>query len=69
MNGTGKYIHKKKAIIITVEMEEILWEKGLLGDYSPQVLLNTMVYMIGLFLRYEVGRNIGDYATSPRSLH
>ena len=46
LNGTGKYIHKKKASIITVE---ILWEKGLLGDYSPQVLLNTMVYMIGLF--------------------
>ena len=55
MNGTGKYIHKKKASIITVEMEEILWEKGLLGDYSPQVLLNTMVYMIGLFFALRSG--------------
>ena len=26
LNGTGKYIHKKKASIITAEMEEVLWE-------------------------------------------
>jgi hypothetical protein len=32
LNATGKYIHKKKATVITVEMEEILWEKELLGD-------------------------------------
>ena len=49
LNGTGKYIHKKKASVITLEIEEILWEKGLLGDCSPQVLSDTMVYLIGLF--------------------
>ena len=43
LNGTGKYIYKKRAEIITVEMEDILWERGLLGDHSPQVLVGTMV--------------------------
>ena len=55
LNATGNYIHKKKASIITVEMEDVLWEKGLLGDHSPQVLLNTMVYMIRLFFALRSG--------------
>ena len=53
LNGTGNYIHKKKANVITVEMEEILWEKGLLRDCSPQVLSDTVVYLIGLFFCSE----------------
>lgn len=39
LNGTGKYIHKKKAEVITAEMEEILWQKGLLGEGGPQALV------------------------------
>ena len=46
LNATGKYVHKKKAEVIT---EEILWQKGLLGDHSPHVLLDTMVYLIGFY--------------------
>ena len=45
LNATGKYVHKKKAEVITEEMEELLWQKGLLSDHSPQVLLDTMVYL------------------------
>ena len=32
LNTTGKYVHKKKAEVITEETEEISWQKGLLGD-------------------------------------
>ena len=48
LNGTGKYVYKKKADIIIAEMEGILWKNGLLGDHSPQVLVNTLAYLIGL---------------------
>ena len=34
LNATGKYVHKKKAEVIT---EEILRQKGLLGYQSPHV--------------------------------
>ena len=47
-------MHNKWACVIMVEMEEILW---LLGDSSPQVLPDTMVYLIGLFLPCEAVKN------------
>ena len=55
LNATGKYVHKKKAEVITEEMEEILWQKGLLGDQSPHVLLDTMVYLIGFYFTLRSG--------------
>ena len=33
-----------QAGVLTVEMEESLWQQGLLGDSTPQQLLDTMVY-------------------------
>ena len=35
LNRTGKYVEKKKAEVITVKVEEKLWESGMLGDHSP----------------------------------
>ena len=55
LNSTGKYVHKKKVCVITVEMEEILWEKGLLGDNSPQVLSDTFYLFIGLCFALRSG--------------
>ena len=54
LNGTGKYVYKKKADIITAEME-ILWKNGLLGDHSSQVLVNTLVHLMGLCFALRSG--------------
>ena len=39
------YIEKKKANVITAEMEDKLWEQGLLGNTS-----DMLVFMIGFCL-------------------
>ena len=35
---------KRKAEPLTLEEEEILWNKGILGDHSPLALLNTVFF-------------------------
>ena len=55
LNRTGKYVEKKKAAVITVNMEKKLWESGLLGDHTPQVLVDTVLYLIGLNLTLRSG--------------
>ena len=44
----GLGVDKKQAEIITYEMEEVLWEKGILGDKNPEQLLQTLYYLIGV---------------------
>ena len=39
----------KRAAVISEEHERLLWKKNLLGDATPQQLINTMVFYIGLF--------------------
>ena len=42
--STGEYT-KKKAGVIGVQEEALLWEKGFLGDTNLSVLLDTLVYL------------------------
>ena len=46
----------KQAEPITEKEEGLLWDNGLLGDHTPQALLNTVVYMIGLYFALRIGR-------------
>ena len=40
---------QRKADPLTFEEEEILWQKGLLGDSTSQSLLDTMLFMNELY--------------------
>ena len=46
----GVEVKRKQAEPITIEEENILWERKLLnlGDHTPQTLLDTMVYLCGI---------------------
>ena len=56
LQGKGIGSKKKQAEPLTEEEEEALWKNGLLGDHSPEALLNTMVYMIGLYFALRSGK-------------
>ena len=51
--GTGQ----RKAEVISFEDEELMWEKGILGDDNPQSLLDTMMlFMNGLYFALRGGK-------------
>ena len=55
IQGSGISSQPRQAEIITEEEEELLWEKGVLGDSTPQSLLDTKVYCCGLFFALCIG--------------
>ena len=41
-------VSKKKAGVITLEMENELWQRGVLGEDTPDKLRNTVLFLIGI---------------------
>ena len=48
LTSLGVGVKRHQAEPITVDEENRLWELRLLGDHSPQALLDTMVYLNGM---------------------
>ena len=46
----GLGLVKRQTEVITAEMENVLWERELLGDHDPITLLSTVFYVLGLHL-------------------
>ena len=55
LQSKGLGSNHKQAEPLTVQEEEQLWEKNILGDHSPESLLNTIIFMNGLYFALRSG--------------
>ena len=56
---------KKQAKIITEEEEDLLWQKGLLGESTPKTLLNTVIFYNGLYFALHSGKEHWQLRSNP----
>ena len=54
--ASGIAINVKKADIISVVEEDILWERGILGSVNPEQWLQTILYVVGLNCALHAGK-------------
>ena len=55
LKSTGLGSKPKQAEPLSEEDEEKLWQAKVLGDHNPQALLNTMIYMNGVYFALRSG--------------
>ena len=51
---------RNQAEVVTIEQEDMLSAKSLLGDGSPQVLLDTLVF-ISTYISLSMGESISSF--------
>ncbi len=68
LRSLGLGTKKKRAEPITVDEEATLWNLQLLGSHTPKVLLDTMVFMCGMYFALRSGQEHRDLQLSQIEL-
>ena len=64
LKGTGSYRPKRAEAISAVD-ENMLWDKNLLGDETPEQLISTMVFYIALYFSLHSGNKYRCFRFKP----
>ena len=64
LKSSGNF-EKKCADVISEELEDRLWDMKILGSHTPQALLNTVFYYMGLFFALRGGEEHRSLRHSP----
>ena len=56
LRASGLGVKKRQAEPITIEEENTLWEKGVLGESDPQTLLDTVLFLCGIHFALRSGQ-------------
>ncbi len=54
LSRQGVVTKHEKALPFTSSEEDIMWEKGTLGDDNPEQLVNTLIFLLGIHLSLHV---------------
>ena len=68
LQSAGLGSTKKQAEPLTLEEEELLCEKRILGDHNPKTLLNTIMFMNGLYFALRSGAEHRQLRHIPRQI-
>lgn len=54
--SAGVGVETKQADVVSMNQEELLWEKGILGSDSPETLRDTLLWIFGLHFGLRAGQ-------------
>ncbi|ESO89917.1 hypothetical protein LOTGIDRAFT_164612 [Lottia gigantea] len=67
LNRQGKCVQRRQVDIINEKHENMMWNNGILGSNSPQQLLDTLVFQLGLHFALRAGQEHRNLRTGALS--